>query len=98
MSVWQTPVATRRTSASPAFGSASSTSWTTSGAPNSSNTPARILVMVRHPNGMWILFDLNGTLTEPAGLLRPPEFGHAARGEAHMTPLITVTRGRESEV
>ena len=48
MSVWQTPHATSRTSTSPAFGSASSTSWTTSGLPNSSNTAARILVMAGH--------------------------------------------------
>src|SRR4051794_26307940 len=97
MSVWQTPVATRRTSTSPAFGSASSTSWTTSGAPNSSNTAARILVMVRHPNGMWILFDLNGTLTDPAMLLDPPELGIAALDEANMMAMITVIDGRTLE-
>src|SRR4051795_4918955 len=44
MSVWQTPHATRRTSTSPAFGSASSTSCTASGAPKSSSTAARILM------------------------------------------------------
>src|SRR3954454_20699827 len=44
MSVWQTPQAASRTSASPAFGSARSTSWTASGAPNSSSTAARIFM------------------------------------------------------
>ena len=38
--MWQTPHATSRTSTSPAFGSASSTSWIASGAPNSSRTAA----------------------------------------------------------
>ena len=42
MSVWQTPQATRRTSTSPALGSARSISCTTSGFPNSSSTAARI--------------------------------------------------------
>ncbi len=41
-SVWQTPQASRRTSTSPARGSASSTSVTFSGAANSSSTAARI--------------------------------------------------------
>src|SRR5256885_8972737 len=36
------PQACRCTRTSPAFGGASSTSWTASGAPNSSNTAARI--------------------------------------------------------
>src|ERR687894_338600 len=44
MSVWQTPQATSRTSTSPAFGSARSTSWTDSGWPNSSSTAARIFM------------------------------------------------------
>src|SRR4051795_6169813 len=42
MSVWQTPQACRRTSASPARGPSSSRSWTTRGLPNSSSTAARI--------------------------------------------------------
>src|SRR5689334_17713100 len=42
MSVWQTPHAWRRTSTSPAFGPASSTSWTTSGSAKRSSTAARI--------------------------------------------------------
>ena len=42
MSVWHTPQAASRTSTSPALGSASSTSCTTSGRPNSSRTAARI--------------------------------------------------------
>src|SRR3954452_673587 len=45
MSVWQTPVPTRRTSTSPAFGSSSSTSCTTSGSPNASSTAALILTV-----------------------------------------------------
>src|SRR4029077_12962539 len=49
MSVWQTPQATRRTSTSPAFGSARSTSWTSSGRPNSSSTAARILILESVP-------------------------------------------------
>src|SRR4051794_39164708 len=50
MSVWHTPQATSRTSTSPARGAASSTSCTTSGAPNSSRTAARIF-MARDPIG-----------------------------------------------
>src|SRR6185295_18257175 len=42
MSVWHTPHARRRTSTSPAPGSARSISWTESGEPNSSRTAARI--------------------------------------------------------
>src|SRR3954468_5526290 len=97
MSVWQTPVATRRTSTSPACGSWRSTSWTTSGAPNSSNTAARILVMRRDTSRMWVLFDLNGTLTDPAVLLDPPELGIAALDEANMMAMITVIDGRAGE-
>src|SRR5438067_7460586 len=41
-SVWQTPQATSRTRTSPAFASARSSSWTSSGRPNSSSTAARI--------------------------------------------------------
>src|SRR5436305_4527004 len=44
MSVWHTPQACSRTSTSRAFGASSSTSWTTSGAPNSSRTAARICI------------------------------------------------------
>ena len=47
MSVWQTPQAASRTSASPAFGSSSCTSWTTRGCPNSSRTAARTFRSVR---------------------------------------------------
>src|SRR3954467_15513435 len=43
MSVWQTPQASRRPSTSPGAGSASSSSWTTSGCPNSSSTAALVL-------------------------------------------------------
>src|SRR4051812_12155255 len=44
MSVWQTPHACTRTSTSPARGSASSSSCTTRGWPNSSSTAARIRI------------------------------------------------------
>src|SRR5262245_60101099 len=47
-SVWQTPHATRRTSTSSDFGSARSSSWTTSGSPNSSSTAARIFTSSAH--------------------------------------------------
>ena len=96
MSVWQTPHATSRTSTSPAFGSASSTSWTTSGLPNSSSTAARILVMSGMMTTMWVLFDLNGTLLDPAGLLDPPEIPIAALDEANMMAMVTVLAGRET--
>src|SRR3954453_15349517 len=45
MSVWHTPHATSRTSASPALGSARSTSVTCSGLANSSSTAARIFMV-----------------------------------------------------
>src|SRR5450755_821705 len=45
MSVWHTPHARRRTSASPGPGSARSTSVTLSGRPNSSSTAARIFTL-----------------------------------------------------
>src|SRR5262249_20763839 len=96
MSVWQTPQATRRTSTSPARGSASSTSCTTSGAPNCSSTAARILVMLREPIGMWVLFDLNGTLVDPTFLIDPPELPVAALDEANMMAMITVIAGVET--
>src|SRR3954454_4099820 len=99
MSVWQTPHATRRTSTSPAFGSASSTSWTTSGAPNSSSTAARILIMAQTliSNAMWALFDLNGTLVDPGVLLDPPELPVAALDEANVMAMITVIAGAQME-
>src|SRR3954453_11092975 len=96
-SVWHTPQATSRTSTSPARGSARSTSWTTSGAPNSSSTAARILVMVRDPIAMWVLFDLNGTLVDPAVLLDPQELAIAALDEANVMAMITVIAGAEME-
>src|SRR4029079_10495884 len=47
VSVWHTPQAASRTRTSPAFGSARSISWTTSGLPNSSRTAARIFMATR---------------------------------------------------
>src|SRR6187402_2446278 len=47
-SVWQTPHATSRTSTSPDFGSARSSSWTMRGSPNSSSTAARIFTSSAH--------------------------------------------------
>src|SRR4051794_31638206 len=99
MSVWQTPQATRRTSTSPALGSARSTSWTTSGAPNSSSTAARILIMAETliSSAMWALFDLNGTLVDPGVLLDPPELPLAALDEANVMAMITVIAGAQME-
>src|SRR4051795_9612173 len=96
MSVWQTPVATSRTSTSPGCGSARSTSWTASGGPNSSSTAARIF-MARHHIGVWVLFDLNGTLVDPGVLLDPPELPIAALDEANMMAMVTVIAGAQAE-
>jgi len=46
---------------------------------------------------MWVLFDLNGTLTDPGVLLDPPELGVAALDEANMMAMITVIDGRQVE-
>ena len=46
---------------------------------------------------MWVLFDLNGTLTDPGVLLDPPELGIAALDEANMMAMITVIDGRKVE-
>jgi 2-haloacid dehalogenase len=46
---------------------------------------------------MWVLFDLNGTLTDPSVLLDPPELGIAALDEANMMAMITVIDGRRVE-
>src|SRR5215207_6307219 len=99
MSVWQTPQATRRTSTSPGFGSASSTSCTTSGAPNSSSTAARIFVMAGTlmSTSTWALFDLNGTLVDPSVLLEPGDLGVAALDEANMMAMVTVIAGAEAD-
>jgi 2-haloacid dehalogenase len=45
---------------------------------------------------MWVLFDLNGTLLDPAVLLDPPELPVAALDEANMMAMITVIAGRET--
>ena len=45
---------------------------------------------------MWILFDLNGTLLDPAVLLDPPELPIAALDEANMMAMITVIAGAET--
>src|SRR4051794_25959225 len=59
--------------------------------------PADILVSVGDTNRMWVLFDLNGTLVDPAVLLDPPELGLAALDEANMMAMITVIDGRRVE-
>ncbi len=65
MSVWHTPQASRRTSTSPAFGSASSTSVTLSGAPNSSSTAARIFTGVSSVSGSRTLVHAPRVSTAP---------------------------------
>jgi 2-haloacid dehalogenase len=45
---------------------------------------------------MWVLFDLNGTLLDPAVLLDPPELPVAALDEANMMAMITVIAGAET--
>jgi 2-haloacid dehalogenase len=46
---------------------------------------------------MWVLFDLNGTLVDPAVLIDPPELPVAALDEANMMAMITVIDGRRAE-
>jgi 2-haloacid dehalogenase len=46
---------------------------------------------------MWVLFDLNGTLVDPAVLIDPPELPVAALDEANMMAMITVIDGRKLE-
>jgi 2-haloacid dehalogenase len=46
---------------------------------------------------MWVLFDLNGTLVDPAVLIDPPELPIAALDEANMMAMITVIAGAEAE-
>src|SRR3954452_23255026 len=50
-----------------------------------------------HTNGMWVLFDLNGTLVDPAILLEPPELPIAALDEANVMAMITVIAGAQAE-
>lgn len=45
---------------------------------------------------MWVIFDLNGTLLDPAALLDPPELPIAALDEANMMAMVTVLAGRET--
>ena len=45
---------------------------------------------------MWVIFDLNGTLLDPAPLLDPPEIPIAALDEANMMAMVTVLAGRET--
>src|SRR3954454_6952207 len=74
MSVWQTPQASSRTSTSPARGSASSTSWTASGAPNSSRTAAlicigailRVVARAARPSGPLGMVLARPVLVDPA--------------------------------
>src|SRR6187200_2812118 len=75
-SVWQTPHATSRTSTSSDFGSASSSSWTTRGSPNSSSTAARIFTSSAHR----FLHERGDHLLVGGGQLRQREGGrpHAA--------------------
>ncbi len=52
---------------------------------------------VREPIAMWVLFDLNGTLVDPAVLLDPPELPIAALDEANMMAMVTVIAGAQAE-
>ena len=53
---------------------------------------------VREPIAMWVLFDLNGTLVDPAVLIDPPELPIAALDEANMMAMITVIAGARGRV
>jgi 2-haloacid dehalogenase len=53
--------------------------------------------MVRDHIGVWVLFDLNGTLVDPAVLLDPPELPIAALDEANVMAMITVIAGAQAE-
>jgi 2-haloacid dehalogenase len=53
--------------------------------------------MVRDHIGVWVLFDLNGTLVDPAVLLDPPELAIAALDEANVMAMITVIAGAEAQ-
>src|SRR3954471_15176651 len=46
---------------------------------------------------MWVLFDLNGTLVDPAVLLDPPELPVAALDEANVMAMIAVIAGAQTE-
>jgi 2-haloacid dehalogenase len=45
---------------------------------------------------VWVIFDLNGTLVDPAVLLEPGELGVTALDEANMMAMVTVLAGRET--
>ena len=45
---------------------------------------------------MWVFFDLNGTLTDPAVLLEPAEIPVAALDEANVMAMIATIAGREA--
>jgi 2-haloacid dehalogenase len=45
---------------------------------------------------MWVFFDLNGTLVDPAVLLEPAELAAAALDEANVMAMITTIAGRET--
>jgi 2-haloacid dehalogenase len=46
---------------------------------------------------MWVLFDLNGTLVDPAVLLEDGDLGVAALDEANMMAMVTVLAGASAE-
>jgi 2-haloacid dehalogenase len=46
---------------------------------------------------MWVIFDLNGTLVDPAVLIEPGNLAIAALDEANMMAMVTVLAGRETE-
>lgn len=45
---------------------------------------------------MWVFFDLNGTLVDPAVLIDPPELAVVALDEANVMAMITTIAGRET--
>jgi 2-haloacid dehalogenase len=45
---------------------------------------------------VWVFFDLNGTLVDPAVLIDPPELAVVALDEANVMAMITTIAGRET--
>src|SRR3954454_5091246 len=45
---------------------------------------------------VWVLFDLNGTLVDPAVLTDPAEIAHEALDEANVMAMITALAGRSA--
>ena len=98
MSVWQTPQppagrAPRRPSGRRARPPGRRAACRTPPIPRHASWSWRALM-----TSMWVIFDLNGTLLDPAGLLDPPELPIAALDEANMMAMITVIAGPRDHV